>query len=87
MRAAIWIQLASSVIAFAGAISVGTAGWRGPVIRTTPSRFDRGFSGTQIGSIGSSTLLYPRKWYWGWILLSISFLLQMVAGVWQLISK
>lgn len=85
MKVVIWIQLASSILAFAGAVMVSTAGWRGAVTRTVPARYDRGFGGTEIGSVGSSAPLYPGRWKWGWTSLISGFALQVIATILQLI--
>ena len=85
MKAVIWIQILSSVLAFAGAVMVSTAGWRGVVNRTLLPRFDRGLGGEQIGSVGSSAPLYPARWNWGWRLMYVGFALQVAAGILQLI--
>jgi hypothetical protein len=53
--------------------------------RTMPARFDRGFAGVEIGSVGSSAPLYPARWEWGWRLMYVGFALQVAAGALQLI--
>jgi hypothetical protein len=86
LRLVIWIQLVSAVLALIGSWLVAAAGWRGSVMRTVPSRFDRGFAGTEIGEVASATPMHPAKWDWGWRLLVLSFAIQVIVGLWQALT-